>query len=125
MYLREFVFYVINNIGYEKEVKHMTTTEVIKLIDAGFTKDDILKLDADVKVVPDQTPAAGEEETAPAPEKKPEPEKAAPAGVILSDDQFTKLLQQLNVQGASLDVPPEADISKKLGDHFKDLLTGK
>jgi hypothetical protein len=101
----------------------MTTTEVLKLIDAGFTKDDILKLDADVEVVPDQNPAAGE--TAPAPEKNPEPEKAAPAGVTLSDDQFTKLLQQLNVQGASLDVPPEADISKKLGDHFKDLLTGK
>lgn len=105
----------------------MTATEILKLIDAGFTKDDIVKLDADVKVVPTETPAPENEskdETvpAPAPEVK---EPATPSGVTLSDDQFKSLLQQLNVKGASLDVPPESDIKSKLAEHFKEVTIGK
>ena len=107
----------------------MTATEVLKLIDAGFTRDDILKLDADVKIVPDQKPSETEQEpkqTDPKPaDPKPEPQPVTPSGVTLSDDQFKKLLQQLNVQGASLDVPPEQDMGAKLGEHFKDLIVGK
>ena len=111
----------------------MTAKEILKLIDAGFTKDEIFKLDADVKVVPDPKPA-DDQKTDPEP-TKPDPEPAqaptAPAavpqslsGVTLSDDQFKKLLQQLNVQGASLDVPPEADMSQKLAEHFKEITIG-
>lgn len=107
----------------------MTANEIVKLIDAGFTKDEIFKLDADVKVVPDSNKADDKKipDPKPEPEQKPDPVSAAApqvSGVTLSDDQFTKLLQQLNVQGASLDVPPESDMSKKLGDHFKDVLIG-
>lgn len=106
----------------------MTANEILKLIDAGFTKEDILKLDADVKVVPTETPAPeiGEVEVkiAETPEVKTEP-VAQPSGVTLSDDQFTKLLQQLNVNGASLDVPPESDIKTKLAEHFKEVTIGK
>lgn len=104
----------------------MTAKEILKLIDAGFTKQDIMTLEGS-KIVPDPKP-----EEKKAPEVKPEPEAksepkapAAPVGVTLSDDQFTKLLQQLNVNGASLDVPPESDMASKLGDHFKDVLIGK
>ena len=61
----------------------------------------------------------------PAPVQEPETEPQQSDGVTLSDEQFTKLLQQLNRNGASLDVPPEADMSTKLGDHFKDILIGK
>lgn len=107
----------------------MTVTDILKLIDAGFTKDDILKLDADVRVVPDQGEApkqeASQEDPKPTPATVQPEQQQAPAGVILSDDQFTKLMQRLNVQGASLDVPPESDLSTKLGDHFKDLMIGK
>ena len=105
----------------------MTATEILKLIDAGFTKDDIVKLDADVKVVPTETSAPENEskdETVPAP--VPEVKKpATPSGVTLSDDQFKSLLQQLNVKGASLDVPPESDIKSKLAEHFKEATIGK
>ena len=108
----------------------MTATEVLKLIDAGFTRDDILKLDADVKIVPDPkqqptAPEANKEEPKPAPAPDKEQPAVIPNGVTLSDDQFKKLLQQLNVQGASLDVPPEQDMTAKLGEHFKDLMVGK
>ena len=106
----------------------MTANEILKLIDAGFTKDDILKLDADAPVVPTEKPApeSGEVEpkTTETPEVKVEP-VAQPSGVTLSDDQFTKLLQQLNVKGASLDVPPETDIKTKLAEHFKEVTIGK
>lgn len=104
----------------------MTANEILKLIDAGFTKEDILKLDADVKVVPTETLAPEIEADKPVtvPEVKTEP-VAQPSGVTLSDDQFTKLLQQLNVKGASLDVPPETDITTKLAEHFKEVTIGK
>ena len=106
----------------------MTANEVLKLIDAGFTKEDILRLDVDVKVVPTETPTTeieGDKVTKPVetPEVKTEP--TTPSGVTLSDDQFTKLLQQLNVGGASLDVPPETDIKSKLAEHFKEVTIGK
>lgn len=105
----------------------MTANEVLKLIDAGFTKEDILRLDADVKVVPTETPAPEIEtvdtKIADTPDVKTEP--TTPSGVTLSDDQFTKLLQQLNVGGASLDVPPETDIKSKLAEHFKEVTIGK
>jgi len=105
----------------------MLAKDILKLIDAGFIKEEIMKLDADDKIVPDQEPAAApegvkeDEAPKPAPEVKP----AEPSGVTLSDDQFTKLLQQLNVKGATLDVPPESDLATKLGDHFKDVIIGK
>ena len=103
----------------------MTAKEILKLIDAGFTKDEIFKLDADVKIVPDPKPEESQKiNPEPAPDPEPEPVKDKPDGVMLSDDQFTKLLQQLNVKGASLDVPPESDMSQKLGEHFKDVLIG-
>ena len=99
----------------------MTAKDILKLIDAGFTKEDILKLDADVTVVPDGNKAESAKKTPEDPKTEPQ----TPTGVTLSDAQFTKLLQQLNVQGASLDVPPEADLTKTLGEHFTDLLVGK
>ena len=103
----------------------MTANDILKLIDAGFTKQDILNLDADVKVVPTETPAPeAEKEPAPAPIEQSK-QDTAPSGVTLSDDQFKALLQQLNVKGASLDVPPESDIKTKLADHFKEVTIGK
>lgn len=106
----------------------MTANDILKLIDAGFTKEDILKLDADVKVVPTETSApeieATEVKPAESPEVKTEPVTQT-SGVTLSDEQFTKLLQQLNVNGASLDVPPESDIKTKLAEHFKEVTIGK
>ena len=108
----------------------MIVKDILKLIDAGFTKEDILRLDAYVTVVPDGSKAESAKKTPEDPKTKTEPAKTdpepqTPTGVTLSDAQFTKLLQQLNVHGASLDVPPEADLTKTLGEHFTDLLVGK
>lgn len=110
----------------------MTTNDILKLIDAGFTKAEIAILDPTLQFVPEQQPEQGKQEPKKDPEKPkqepapaPDPVQPTSSNVVLSDDQFTKLLQQLNVQGASLDVPPEQDIAAKLGEHFKDLIVGK
>ena len=103
----------------------MDAKTILKLVDAGFTKSDISELGGAKALdqVPDPKPETPKPET-PAPETKPETQPQ-PQGVTMSDDQFRTLLQQLNIQGASLDVPPEIDLSQKLGDHFKDLMIGK
>lgn len=107
----------------------MTTTEVLKLIDAGFTRDEILGLESSAAAVPATAPEEIVKEVidnAPAaPSLAPDQKPNTPSGVTLSDDQFKTLLQQLNVKGASLDVPPESDIKTKLAEHFKEITIGK
>lgn len=104
----------------------MDAKTILKLVDAGFTKADILELSGAKAPdhVPDPQPETPKPETQPAPDPKPETQPQL-QGVTMSDDQFRTLLQQLNVQGASMDVPPEVDLSAKLGEHFKDLMIGK
>lgn len=104
---------------------------IMALVNAGFTKADIMALTTGKASPVKAEPAkASEPEKASDPVSKPEAEAAkAPdpipnPGVTLTEDQFTKLLQRLNVNGASIDVPKEVDISAKLGDHFKELLIG-
>lgn len=103
----------------------MLAKDVLKLIDAGFTKDEIFALEVRMPDRAGSETATPEDVPTPKPVQEPETEPQQSVGVTLSDEQFTKLLQQLNRNGASLDVPPEADMSTKLGDHFKDILIGK
>lgn len=105
----------------------MTTNDILKLIDAGFNKEEILRLDGSAGNVPPQEPEAVAERPKNEPDLKPEEPKAEPqtSGVTLSNDQFKTLLQQLNVNGASLDVPPEVDMKAKLAEHFKEVTIGK
>ena len=104
----------------------MKTETILKLVDAGFSKEEILKMDSPAPIVPDQKqPKPKKEDPAPDPQPKTETQPAQPTGVTMSDDQFRTLLQHLNIQGATLDVPPEVDLSEKLGEHFKDLMIGK
>lgn len=113
----------------------MEAKDILVLVNAGFTKSEILglagqtaptiqKAAADVHV-PDQTQAEANNTTAvPVPEPQPEA-KAQSTNVTLSDNQFSQLMQKLNLSNASIDVPEDVDISKKLGDHFSELLIGK
>lgn len=103
----------------------MLAKDILKLIDAGFTKDEIFSLEVSLSDRAGSETTTPEPEANPAPVQEPETEPQQTAGVTLSDEQFTKLLQQLNRNGASLDVPPDADMSTKLGNHFKDILIGK
>lgn len=111
----------------------MTEQTLMRLLDAGFDKSEIMSLaglpastqteqtQAVVPVVP----------TVPTPEPKQVendaaviPEAQTTNTVTMSDAQFTQLMQQLNNNNASIDVPPKHDIKNVLGEHFKDLMIG-
>ena len=106
-------------------------SDIMALVNAGFTKADIMALTTGKVEQSKEAAKVSEPAKAPDPVSQPEAVKEAKApdpipnpGVTLSEDQFTKLLQRLNVNGASIDVPKEVDISAKPGDHFKELLIG-
>lgn len=56
------------------------------------------------------------------PEEKPE-EKTEPASG-LSDDQFGKLLQAMNVKNVAIDIPNDDDWKKRMENHFSELING-
>lgn len=56
------------------------------------------------------------------PAEKPE-EKTEPASG-LSDDQFGKLLQAMNVKNVAIDVPNDDDWKKRMESHFSELING-
>ena len=63
----------------------MTMQEILTLVAAGYTKEDIEKMEAPVAPAPDQEPAA----PAPAPTPDPEPAALAPAPAAPADNEPT------------------------------------
>ena len=64
----------------------MTLEEIIKLIDAGYTKADIEKM---------QPPAAKEKQPEPAPAPEPKPEEKKPDSEPVKDTAIEAVLQEL------------------------------
>ena len=88
----------------------MTYQETLKLIDAGFTKDEIIAMSA--APAPDPAPApapAPEPAPAPAPEAKAEAQPAPNAQDQASDAQ--RILAALGKLAEGVAVPPESTIS--------------
>lgn len=112
----------------------MTTQEIMALVNAGFTKADIMQLaGAGAKTdAESQTEAQQIVPTVAQPIENTQTEVATPIPeqqkakdtVTMSDAQFTQLMQTINSNGASLDVPPKYDIKNVLGEHFKDIMIG-
>lgn len=116
----------------------MTTQEIFKLVDAGFTKDDIMVLAGSAaqtvqekaqatestQSVPIVSTNAVEQNNATAAQSVPEKQTPAQNTVTMSDAQFNQLMQKLNTDNASIDIPPKYDIKNVLGEHFKDLMIG-
>lgn len=118
----------------------MELKDVIALANAGFTRDDIMKLTgaetAPVETTTEKTieapsvPKASESVVVPSlvseePKAKAEPkapEVTATPGV--TDAQLEKLAQMINVKGAHIDVPPTRTIDDMLADRFKSLMVG-
>lgn len=73
--------------------------------------DDVMKL-----IKASQTPA--KEEPA------PEPKKEESAAASISDEQFNKLLQAMNVKNVAIDVPDDNDWKNRLSAHFSELING-
>lgn len=115
----------------------MELKDVIALANAGFTRDDIMKLigaeTAPVETTTEKTieaPKASETVVVPSlvsEELKAKAEPKAPevtATPGVTDAQLEKLAQLINVKGAHIDVPPTRSIDDMLADRFKSLMVG-
>lgn len=108
----------------------MDINDILELTRAGFSKDEIMAMASASKPVekpteqPTKQPA---EPVAKTPEAQPEndtskgKEPEQTQSVTMSNEQFTQLLQKLNLQGASIDVPEKKSPESILGDHFRGL----
>ncbi len=90
----------------------MTLEQIVKLLDAGYTKEDIQKLqepEAEPKPEPEPEPAA---EPTPEPKPKPEPEQNA---VIKELQELKKAVYAMNImQSAQPDKASTDDILAKV-----------
>ena len=111
----------------------MTTSEIIKLLDAGYTKDEISAMDNQEQLPADQQPE-------PADDQQPEPEQPEPvddndsvnAEVTALREELTSTRQQLaqlikqmqsnNLKTASVNILPDSDLEKKTDEAMAELI---
>lgn len=122
----------------------MDINDLMKLVNAGFTKDEILSMSGATVTPTSETMTAGVVETTEPPqvvENKVEvkTEEAIPTSVeptpqtttnvnfapMMSDAQVEKLAQLLNRGQATIDLPQQKNIEDILGEHYKELFTAK
>lgn len=102
----------------------MTTEQILKLVDAGYTRDEILKMDQPAQVSeapaePSETPVQAvsiEKQTATAPQS---------GNVTLSNEQLQQLIQGIAVKTASGSVDMPASIDDTLAARLNSLLKGE
>ena len=98
----------------------MTTEEILKLKDAGFANDDIIKFAAAV----DQLPEAPQEPTAEVSEaaapsavtSKPETVPAWAESLTAQISALTRTIQATNARNVSMPTPEQKDASQILGE---------
>lgn len=120
----------------------MDINELMKLVNAGFTKAEILAitgngLPTDTQSEPTEvteitdtvnTPVSNTERTT---EVRSDVSQSTPQTTnvnfapMMSDAQIEKLAQMLNRGSASIDLPQQKNVSEVLGEHFVDLMNGK
>ena len=107
----------------------MNSAEILKLIEAGYTKADIDAMNQEPQPEPEETP-----EPAPVPEPQPEPE---PASNELAEvkEQLQETQKQLqdrirqrqrnNLKTASVNIRPEDDLMKRTDEAMAELIRPK
>lgn len=113
----------------------MDINDLMKLVNAGFTKKEIMALNGNVtETEPKPTEDINAQQTetpvenkATAEETKPQtpPQTNVNFAPMMTDAQIEKLAQMLNRGSASIDVPPQKNAEDILGEHYKDLFNGK
>ena len=109
----------------------MNSAEVLKLIEAGYTKADIDAMNQAPAAEPEETPEA-EPEQEPQPEPQPEPANTELAEVKEQLQETQKQLQDLirqmqrnNLKTASVNIRPEDDLMKRTDEAMAELIRPK
>ena len=110
----------------------MTTNEIIKLLDAGYTKDEISAMDNQEQLPADQPETAPEEQPEEHPEAPAENTDSVNAEVTALREELSSTRQQLNqlvkqmqssnLKTASVNILPEADLDKKTDEAMAELI---
>lgn len=118
----------------------MTMDELMKLVNAGFTKSEIMAITGNgvqnvTDSVAEPTEVPHPTETPPEPvinsevvESVPQPNPTTTNvnfAPLMTDRQIEKLAQLINRGNASIDMPTQKPVSEVLGEHFADIMNGK
>ena len=101
----------------------MKTEDIIKLLDAGYTKEEIKAMETEPEVKPEEQP---EQEVKP--EEQPEPEvKPDDTSVRIEQmqNQINNLIKQMqlnNLKSASVNILPEDDLERKTDEAMAELI---
>ena len=103
----------------------MKSEEILELVRAGFTKEEISKMDSNSMEVGNEPPAQPTEDSENEKEVLDNKAEAKASTVTLSEDQFKQLMQGVAVKTASgsIEVPPSID--NKLAERFKSICKGE
>ena len=110
--------------------KEMTTEQIIKLIDAGYSKDEITAMDNQEQLPADQQPGdqqPGDQQPEPAQENDSVNAEVSALKDELSSTrqqlaQLVKQMQSNNLKTASVNILPESDLEKKTDDAMAELI---
>lgn len=110
----------------------MTATEILKLLDAGYTKDEISAMDSQEQLPAEQPETAPAEQPAEQPEAPAENTDSVNAEVSALKDELSNTRQQLaqlvkqmqssNLKTASVNILPEADLERKTDEAMAELI---
>lgn len=110
----------------------MTTSEIIKLLDAGYTKDEISAMDNQEQLPAEQPETAPAEQPEEQPEAPAENTDSVNAEVSALKDELSNTRQQLaqlvkqmqssNLKTASVNILPEADLERKTDEAMAELI---
>ena len=113
----------------------MTTEQIIKLIDAGYSKDEITAMDNQEQLPADQQPGDQQPGDQQPGDQQPEPAQendSVNAEVSALKDELSSTRQQLaqlvkqmqsnNLKTASVNILPESDLEKKTDDAMAELI---
>lgn len=111
----------------------MTIEQILALGQMGYTKADIDALGAAPESQPKEEPRPARTQEEPKEEEKPlmsaddilkalgqqmpEQKPAEPSNVTMTTDQFNELIQNIRLNGASLDVPAKTNLQDALVNH--------
>jgi len=111
----------------------MNINDILTLTQAGWSKDEIIALSSAENPAPAAPIAVPAAEPVPAPAPapvkvepvaNPTPAPAQPSPV-LTQEQFTQLLQAVKLNNATVDLPPKFNLDEQLASHFTAIMGGK
>ena len=108
----------------------MKSEDIIKLLDAGYTKEEIKAMETEPEVKPEQEQEQPEQEVKPEQEQPEQEVKPDDTSVRIEQmqNQINNLIKQMqlnNLKSASVNILPEDDLERKTDEAMAELIRPK